>query len=762
MRNSKRYNNSKFIYGFLSVNRSVSIPKELLFGRASLLSLRLILKTNFPEANKYIKTGEVVAALNLLRNEGNIRDSADNCIVNVKNLSLADTKNAEFLSQYLFDVVPDCPENNNTWKSFSGWEALLIEYLKTIQFLENCLNQQFQIANRFLDYLILSGQYKKGLSVIRSIKKSLVKMPDNFALKSTILAHQAEIFRMMGKNSRAEKLLRPAIARLEKNAIQHQLLLAQLYKILGLILLYDDKMRLSEAEDYLHRALLIRQMNLGEKHILTIASSICMVEYFNLLGNAKKAFEYLDKIEEQLPSFENDYFSAWVADVKGLASYYNNNPGDAIQYCETGLITRRKFLNKEHPLLLESLHNIGYLLILSSKAQEGIQYIEQTYSLLKKVYSAEHQNYTVTVGVYSLCNLLLGNIDKAEEILLSEVQTILTFPRENYKLYEVAFERLIEHFKDKKKRFKEKDLTGIYLKLLRSRKNRYDQKYWRVLQRYFQLLKFTGQYADVVWVKQELSEHLYFEIQQKIKAKTITETALNNYGIQFKNEYNDYNRAEECYIKTLAINPNDSNTCSNYALLLTSVKKEDDLAEKYYLIALAYNPKNDVAFGNYAFFLQNARRKLNKAEICYQESLKLNSNDRCTYANYASLKLIQGDFEEAKKLASISLKMCIPSPNRLMARSLFCLIIIRMFECKYYNDLVGNMKFLFNYGIEHVPWDNRALIVFIKKLLNQNEFTFLNTIFNTINDYTWMEKLVEQSEWNRIDPLPFVSAYKSL
>ncbi len=762
MKNIKKYNNAKFIIGFLSLNRTFSIPRNLLFGRTSLLSIRSILKAEFPDMNKYIKTSEVVSAFKILIKDGIIQETATSCIINANNNSLAETTNAETLTQYLFNVIPDHPENNNSWNYFSGLDELIIAYFKTVQFFKNGQSRQMQIANRFLEYLIYSGQFKKGLSAIKLLKKSLVQLPDNFAQKTAILAHQTEIYRMLGKNSKAEKLLCPAIARLEKNAIQHQLLLAQLYRVLGLVLLYDDKMRLSDAEDYLRRALFIRQINLGENHILTIASSICMVEYFNLLGNANKAFEYLDKIEKQLLLYENDYLFAWLADVKGLASYYKHNPGEAIEYCEKGLITRRKFLNEEHPLMLESLHNVGYLLILSNKAHEGIEYLGQTYSLLKKVYTPEHQNYTVTVGVYSLCNQLLGNTDKAEEILLNEVKTILTFPRENYKLYAIAFERLIEHFKEKKNRFKEKNLTVVYLELLRSRRSRYDQKYWKILQRYFQLLKFTGQFSDVNWVKKELSDYLNFEIQQQVKTKKITDNNLNCYAIQFKNEYNDYNRAEECYLKTLEINPNSSNTYSNYALLLSSVKKEDDLAEKYYLKALEFDPKNDVAFGNYAFFLQNVRRKLSEAEICYQEALRLNPNDRCTYSNYASLKLIQGDFKEAKRLASISLKMCIPSPNRFMARALFCLIIIRMFECKYFDDLVGNMKFLFDYGIEHVPWDNRELIVFIRKLLNQQEFNFLSTIFNTINDYTCMEKLVAQSEWDEIGPLPFVNAYKSL
>jgi len=171
---------------------------------------------------------------------------------------------------------------------------------------------------------------------------------------------------------------------------------------------------------------------------------------------------------------------------------------------------------------------------------------------------------------------------------------------------------------------------------------------------------------------------------------------------------------------------------------------------------------NDTAIGNYAFFLQNVRKKFTESEICYQESLQLNKTDRCNLANYASLKLIQGDIDEAKRLASKSLKLCISEPNRFMARVLFLFIIIRMFECKNYEDLLGNMKFLFAYGMEHVIWDNRELMAFVKKILRSDECNLLQKIFNAINDYSCMLELNNSKDLKDVVPLPFVTAYQSL
>jgi tetratricopeptide (TPR) repeat protein len=234
---------------------------------------------------------------------------------------------------------------------------------------------------------------------------------------------------------------------------------------------------------------------------------------------------------------------------------------------------------------------------------------------------------------------------------------------------------------------------------------------------------------------------------------------LNSFGMTFKNVLNDYRRAEECYRKTLELDPLFASCYNNYALLFTSIKKDDNKADRHYLKALELNSTDPVLLGNYAFFLQNARRKFSESEVCYQEAIRINNSEPSNLANFASLKLIMGDIEVAKQLASKSLLLCIPSPDRFTARPLFVLIIIRMFECKDYRDLIGNMKFLFSYGMDHVPWDNRELMEFAKKVLNDYEYQLLQKIFNTINDYSCMEDLIKVLKWNEIDAQPFVNKY---
>ncbi len=758
---NKKICNALFLYQCISSGKEITIDKEILLSNNSLNAIKQLIQNKFPVENRSLRKSGLISIFNQLFKDGLISENDNLLKIKACENHKKSEEETDALGTFLIKVLPDNPEKVISWNTFSGLYELSFSFFKNQDLKPKIIQVQNLLSERYLRYLILSAQYKKALNVVNLIFKKEIKLKVSQHHKAIFIAYKAEIYRMIGKNGAAEKIVRPIIIRLEKQSNVNQIPLAQLYDVLGMILLYDDKLRFSEAENYLQRALVIRQMNFGEQHVSTISSHLHLAEYHNQTGAAKKVFECIKSPMQYIASCKNSYFEAWANDIMGLASFFAGNKTDAVSYCEKGLVARRQFLQKGHPLLLESLHNVGYLLFLSCKSNEAITYINQTYAEFKKVYTPEHQNYLITVGVTALCNLSLKKVETAENILVKEVDAILKYPRENYKLFGVALAELIYHYRKENNQLKEKYLTGIYIKLLKKRQFKFDKDYSNVLNRYLLLAMQLGEVKEVQWAKQEISECLYVELAQKIESKTITDGLLNSYGVTFKNSLNDYERAEMCYILSLNLNRECSNTYSNFALYLTSIKNEHDIAERYYLKSIKLDRHNETAFGNFAFFLQNIRKKFTESEICYQESLRLSNNDKCILANYASLKLIQGDFEEAKKLASKSLKLCIPYPNRFMARVLLIFVVIRMFECKNYDDLLEQIKFLFAYGMEHVPWDNREFMAFAKKILLEEEYNLVEKIFNTINDYNCITELQKLKEWKDIEPLPFVNGYRS-
>jgi hypothetical protein len=80
--------------------------------------------------------------------------------------------------------------------------------------------------------LILSTQFQKALNEVSLISKNLKELTESKHHKPIFIAYKADIYRMIGKNGAAEKLLRPIIVRLEKksnfNHISFEQLIADL------------------------------------------------------------------------------------------------------------------------------------------------------------------------------------------------------------------------------------------------------------------------------------------------------------------------------------------------------------------------------------------------------------------------------------------------------------------------------------------------------------------------------------------------------
>ncbi|WP_430931253.1 tetratricopeptide repeat protein [Saccharicrinis sp. 156] len=753
--------NAASVFHFFSFEKTIALPCEIVLSDKSLNIIKWALVEKKHDSNVQIQKKEILAALEYLKKEGKIIEVGTSWKIAANDNWVMDDRKSMFLGRFLESVLPINPENNISWYHYKKLTRLTRSYIKNYIYTDSTKTSFTTVCERVITYLIYSGNLSKGMELVRQAEKMAKAIPDNLLFTANLTARKAEILRKKGENQAAIRLLNPIIREMEKNATQFQLELAQLYTELGLTLLYNDNNEFSRAENYLQRALYIRQILLGEEHILTIAAHLNIANYHVQMGMGAKAIECTKATLPYLEPYNNQYYVANTYDILGLATFYTKDIPKAIEYCEKGLLIRKQILKENHTLMLESLHNMGQLLYYANKPGEAIHYFNKTYAGFKKVYSPEHQNYVITVGANAICNLSLNNIDQAEYIVLKELDKVSAYPRNSFNMYESAIEKLILYYHTSRNRMKEMKFIKVYIKLLQNRKTKYDYKYRIMLLSYVFLLKSQQKCDGYLWANKELSNYFNHEIQESVKSKNIKAGKYNDYAMLFKNKLNDFRRSEDCYKKVMELYPTCSTYLSNYALLLTSIKKQDDLAEELYLKALKLDQTNSVLYGNYAFFLQNVRKKFQIAEEYYQIAQSMAPWDAANLANYASLKLIQGHFSQAKTLISKSLMIGIPSPNRHTARPLFLSILISMFNHENYDDFLGNMKYLFIYNIDHVCWDNRELMSFAGKILNGSEYLFLEAIFNTINDYVCLEKLQSFTHWNKVKPKPFVSNYRS-
>jgi tetratricopeptide (TPR) repeat protein len=121
-----------------------------------------------------------------------------------------------------------------------------------------------------------------------------------------------------------------------------------------------------------------------------------------------------------------------------------------------------------------------------------------------------------------------------------------------------------------------------------------------------------------------------------------------NYAHHLHYTKKDYDKAEQHYLKALAIDPDSVNANSNYANLLFDGRKDYEKAEQHYLKTLEIDPDEVYANYNYAMLLSDIRKDYDKAEMYFQVALKQAPNDENANCNYAKHLIVQHKFPEAK------------------------------------------------------------------------------------------------------------------
>lgn len=135
--------------------------------------------------------------------------------------------------------------------------------------------------------------------------------------------------------------------------------------------------------------------------------------------------------------------------------------------------------------------------------------------------------------------------------------------------------------------------------------------------------------------------------QESLKLDSNNSATWNNYGFLLDRQFNQHNKALECYKKAIEIEPNLIVARINLATVY-SRKNKTNKAKQEYLRILEINPCEPKAHNNIA----NIYRKFNdKEKIIYHftEAIKYNSKYTEAYINFANyLDLELSDFEKAE------------------------------------------------------------------------------------------------------------------
>ena len=238
-------------------------------------------------------------------------------------------------------------------------------------------------------------------------------------------------------------------------------------------------------------------------------------------------------------------------------------------------------------------------------------------------------------------------------------------------------------------------------------------------------------------------------------ARMILARCLSETGIQLKNEFSAFSASKSCYELSLEIDPDNAPTHNHFALLLWLCLHDAPAAAGHFQTSLALVPASGNTHSNYAHLLAQALNDPEPARAHFEEAMALSPNDVHTPANYAALLLQQGDLAKAWSLSERSRRLCLPAPDRMMARPLFCAAAILLLQGHDASVPLGQMKALFAQGIDHVTWDITALLEVLVQKLPRDSFQLMRAISDAISDKQRLGNLESDPMWVTIKPVSF-------
>lgn len=233
-------------------------------------------------------------------------------------------------------------------------------------------------------------------------------------------------------------------------------------------------------------------------------------------------------------------------------------------------------------------------------------------------------------------------------------------------------------------------------------------------------------------------------------ARKMLARCLSSSGMELKNEFSAFEESKVCYELSLEIDVDNATTHNNMALLLWVCLHDAGTAADHFNKSLALNPTDGNAHSNYAHLFAQTMNNPKQAHVHFKKAMSLDPNGNGIPANYAAMLLQQGDVDKAWSLSKRSMRLCLPYPDRIMARPLFCATAILLLREQDAYIPLGQMKGLFAHGIDHVTWIITALLKLLDHQLPADSSQLMRAISDAISDKKHVETLEAYPKWQSV------------
>ena len=264
------------------------------------------------------------------------------------------------------------------------------------------------------------------------------------------------------------------------------------------------------------------------------------------------------------------------------------------------------------------------------------------------------------------------------------------------------------------------------------------------------LLRTSGDAARVL-VREfsaRLPAHEAFSSARKTLGRCLT-----SIGMQLKNEFSAFQGAKIAYELALEIDPGYATAHNNMAMLLWGCLGEAGAAADHFRDSVRLNPRDGMTVSNYAHLLAQTLNDPDQARVHFEEALPLSPNEGGILGNYAALLIQAGDLAGAWSYADRARRLCLPDPDRTMARAFFCAAAILLLKKQDAAIPLGQIKALFARGIEHVPWVLTATLDTLDQQLAGESGQLMRAIAGAIDDKNRLVVLEECPSWQAVKPV---------
>ena len=258
----------------------------------------------------------------------------------------------------------------------------------------------------------------------------------------------------------------------------------------------------------------------------------------------------------------------------------------------------------------------------------------------------------------------------------------------------------------------------------------------------------------------------YFETFKKLESlvkakpesdeKKVIEEAAEKAAKKFKdwravaieaNKYanSDIERAEEIYKEGLHKFPDNANLLAGYAFFLAKIREDYDQAYEYCQKSLAVDPNNVISLSNYALLLK-IRKDYERAEEYYQKTMAVDPNDANNLGNYAGFLLSIGNINKGEGLLTKVIEL---ADSEALLLECFFYKYAHNEDSHQKEESLAKIKDLIQSGARSPGWNLQDNV---KRAIEDGHPhpEFLETLAKVISEEVEVAELEKYDEWTKL------------